>query len=165
MEIQIAQAEHLPIIQKIAFDTWPETYGHLMSKEQFTFMLDWMYSMESLQQQLVKGQVFLLAKEEGQPYGFASYEINYEGSSKTKIHKLYILPSSQGKGVGKLLLQKIKDAARADRNTALILNVKRDNKAIDFYNRMGFTITSTLDIDIGHGFRMEDFIMELEITN
>jgi diamine N-acetyltransferase len=165
MKIQVARVEDLPIIQKIAFDTWPATYGHLMSREQFTFMLDWMYSLESLQQQFTDGQVFLLATENNRHYGFASYELNYKGTAKTKVHKLYILPESQGKGVGKLLIEKITEAASANQNRALTLNVKRDNQAIDFYNRVGFQIIANEDIDIGNGFMMKDYIMELEIGN
>lgn len=165
MEIQVARIEHLPIIQKIAFDTWPVTYGHLMSKEQFTFMLNWMYSLESLQQQFTSGQIFLLATENEKSYGFASFELNYKGLSKTKIHKLYILPDSQGKGVGKLLVQKIKESALANRNTTLTLNVKRDNQALAFYNRIGFQIIADEDIDIGHGFMMRDYVLELNLEN
>ena len=163
MEIVPAREEHLLTIQKIAFDTWPDTYGKLMSEEQFNFMMNWMYSLESLQKQLAHGQVFLLAREQNTEYGFVSYEVNYEGSSKTKIHKLYVLPSSQGKGVGKLLLTHIAEIARSKSNTALILNVKRDNPAVDFYQRVGFSITDTVDIDIGHGFMMHDFVLEKSI--
>lgn len=163
MEIHVATKEDLPVVQKIAHDTWPATYGALMSEEQFTFMIDWMYSLKSLEEQFNQGQIFILAIEAGQCYGFASYELNYHHSPKTKIHKLYVLPSSQGKGVGKLLIQEIKDAALAHHHAALILNVKRDNKALDFYNRIGFTITDTVDIDIGHGFMMQDYVMEMNI--
>ena len=162
MKIRIAREEDLPIIQKIAHETWPATYGHLMSEEQFSFMMNWMYSLESLRQQQEQGQVFLLAEENGTYYGFASYEAGYQ-ESKTKIHKLYILPASQGKGVGRLLTEHVKAAALANNNSVLTLNVKRDNTALEFYKRVGFTITDTVDIDIGHGYLMRDFVMEMPI--
>jgi len=163
MEIQIARTEHLPIIQKIAFDTWPATYGHLMSKEQFSYMMEWMYSIESLHQQMVNGQVFLLAIEQDQCYGFASYETDYQGLCKTKVHKIYILHTAQGKGVGKLLMDSIRFAALEKQNSILTLNVKRDNTAIDFYKRIGFAVTESIDIEIGGGYLMRDFVMEKKI--
>lgn len=164
MEIITATEQHLPIIRQIAYDTWPETFGSLMSKQQLDFMLDWMYSLESLQKQLANNHIFLLAHEDNHYYGYASYELNYEASRKTKIHKLYILPTSQGRGLGKMFLQKVQDAALAVHNNTLLLNVKRDNKAVEFYKTCGFEITDTVDIEIEHGFQLMDYVMEKKIN-
>lgn len=165
MEIQIATAADLPVVQKIAIDTWPQTYGTLMSKEQLTFMMDWMYNLKSLEKQFSDGQVFILVKTNDHYHGFASYELNYQNTVKVKIHKLYVLPASQGKGIGNLLVQKIKDIGTRHQQTALILNVKRNNKAVAFYKRMGFIIINTVDLDIGHGFVMDDYVMEMPLPS
>jgi hypothetical protein len=54
-----------------------------------------MYSTEALIQQIEKEQhVFLLAKEYEETIGYASYEINHKRLSKTKIHKIYLLPEA-----------------------------------------------------------------------
>lgn len=165
MEIQIATVADLQAIQKIAINTWPQTYGTLMSTEQLTFMMDWMYNLKSLEKQFSDGQVFILVKTNDQYDGFGSYELNYQNTAKVKIHKLYVLPASQGKGIGNLLVQKIKDIGIRHQQAALILNVKRNNKAVAFYKRMGFTITDTVDLDIGHGFVMDDYVMEMPLPS
>ncbi|MBN8821157.1 MULTISPECIES: GNAT family N-acetyltransferase [unclassified Spirosoma] len=163
--ITITQAtEHdLPTIQDIAHRTWPNTFGEILSPDQISYMLDMMYSLEALKSQVNdKQHVFLLAKEDTTQefLGYSSYELNYKGQPLTKIHKIYLLPASQGKGVGRLLIDAVAEVAKANNNDRLGLNVNRYNKAIQFYERVGFSIVGNEDIDIGDGFLMEDFVME-----
>lgn len=161
IELITATEAHLPEIKRIAYQTWPATFGAILTEKQIAYMLDWMYTIPSLTSQINdKGHVFLLAKEAESFFGYASYELNYNGLPKTKIHKIYLLPVSQGKGIGALLINRIGEIAAMNDNKALLLNVNRHNKAIGFYEKMGFSIVGNEDIDIGDGFLMEDFIME-----
>src|SRR5436190_1858539 len=97
--------ENFTSIRTIANEVWPDTYGSILSKEQFDYMMEMMYSISSLQiQSNVKKHHFILALENETPVGFASYEFNYNGIPKTKIHKIYILTTEQGKGIGKKLI-------------------------------------------------------------
>ena len=153
----------LPIIQEIAYQTWPITFGEILSPAQIEYMLDMMYSLKSLKSQVAeKNHAFLLARdEESRAYlGYTSYELDYKGQPTTKIHKIYLLPDSQGKGVGRSLIDRVAEVAQAHANERLSLNVNRFNKAVQFYKRMNFAVVGTEDIDIGDGFLMEDFIME-----
>lgn len=163
--ISIAQATEvqLPIIQTIAHQTWPDTFAAILSPEQIDYMLEMMYSDEALSQQInEKNHVFLLAQEtdNGSYLGFLSYELNYKGVPKTKIHKIYLLPASQGKGVGKQLIETVVTLAKATQNNTLSLNVNLHNKAIQFYERLEFKHVATEQIDIGNGFVMDDYVME-----
>lgn len=162
MIISVATQEQLPIVQELAHKIWPVTYGHILSKDQFDYMMEMMYSIDSLQQQLPT-KPFLLVEDEGEFIGFASYEINWENTTKTKIHKLYVLPQIQGKGIGKLLINHIKDIAVQKQNSALILTVNRFNKAKDFYQKLGFHIVEEKQFPIGKGYIMDDYVMELPI--
>ena len=156
-----ASQAHLPEIKRIAYETWPATFGAILSEKQIAYMLDWMYSIPSLMSQIEeKGHVFILAQEGNEYLGYVSYELNYNGLPKTKIHKIYLLPASQGKGVGALLINQVGEIATQNENKALLLNVNRYNKAVGFYEKMGFNIVGNENIDIGDGFLMEDFIME-----
>jgi ribosomal protein S18 acetylase RimI-like enzyme len=47
--------------------------------------------------------------------------------------------------------------------TALQLQVNRDNKAKNFYEKLGFVVIDYKDFDIGHGFFMNDYIMQKEL--
>ncbi|SFF05587.1 GNAT family N-acetyltransferase [Spirosoma endophyticum] len=163
--ITVIQAtdQELPIIRDIAYQTWPTTFGEILSPAQIRYMLDMMYSLDSLKRQISEQKhVFLLAQEtDSKAYlGYVSYEFDYKSQSKTKIHKIYLLPASQGKGVGRLLIDKVAELAAEHRNSTVSLNVNRYNKAIQFYERMGFNVIDNETIDIGDGFLMEDFVME-----
>lgn len=162
MTISIAQKSQLFIIKELAYTIWPVAYGEILSKEQLDYMLDLIYDVESLEKQVDKNHVFLLVEDNNQFIGFASYELNFENSNKTKIQKLYVLPEIQGKGIGKHLIDYIKQIAIDANNVGLILNVNRFNKAKDFYLKYGFEITKEIKIDIGNNYIMDDYIMEFK---
>jgi hypothetical protein len=62
MEITKVGIEAIPIIQHIAKITWAIAYKEIISNEQLDYMLDKMYSTESLQNQIqVQGHQFILA--------------------------------------------------------------------------------------------------------
>jgi diamine N-acetyltransferase len=164
IEIVKADKSTLSIIQDIAYRTWPSTFGEIISMDQINYMLEWMYSIPSLKEQIEqKGHVFLLAKLNDEFLGYASYEINYRDSSKTKLHKIYILPDAQGKGIGKRLLEEVELIAKENQNMSVLLNVNRLNKAVAFYEKIGFKVIETEDIDIGNGFFMKDNVMEKKL--
>lgn len=159
MTISVASESQLGIIQNLAKVIWPDAYGEILSQAQLDYMMEMMYSNDSLRSQLLNNNVFLLAEIENKIVGFASYELNYQNSTATKIHKLYVLPEIQGKGVGKGFIQYIQNIALKKANSALILNVNKYNKAKDFYLHNGFEIAESVVVQIGNGYVMDDFIM------
>lgn len=164
IEIQRNTDENFTSIRAIAAAVWPIAYSATLSQEQLDYMMEMMYSITSLQLQAnEKKHRFILAKEEETVLGFASYEFNHGKKPKTKIHKIYILTNHQGKGIGKALINFIVDEAKERHQKGLILNVNKRNKAIRFYESIGFTISNEEVIDIGNGFVMDDFVMEKTI--
>ena len=57
-------------------------------------------------------------------------------------------------------MEHIKNTARLSGATALELNVNRHNKARFFYEKNGCTVEGEVDIDIGGGYFMSDYIMK-----
>jgi diamine N-acetyltransferase len=164
MKIRQLAKEELPKVQSIAHRTWPSTFANILSPEQIEYMLNWMYSLDMLESQLEKGHTFLLAEENGEELGFAGFELNYTEGKKAKLHKIYLLPTAQGKGVGKGLIFEVADRARKADQKSLLLNVNKYNqKAIDFYSRIGFIEIYKEVIDIGNGYVMDDVVMELNL--
>lgn len=165
IDIVKASSEELYFVQKIAHQTWPVAFSNILTPDQISFMLNWMYDLKALEQQVnEKGHVFLLAKEEDSFLGFAAYEVHCKDQEKTKIHKIYILPGTQGKGIGKKLISHVMDIALRNGDKFLYLNVNRFNeKAISFYKHIGFYEAYREVIDIGNGFIMDDIVMEMEL--
>jgi GNAT superfamily N-acetyltransferase len=157
--IQISKSE-VSRIKEIAELTWPETFRDILSNEQIRYMLDWMYNLETLSSQIMNGHHFFILRENGKDLGFIGFEFNYPHENNSKIHKIYVLPGYQGRGIGKKLINKALIDSKCFGIKTLSLNVNRFNKAVEFYLKEGFTITKEENIDIGNGFLMEDFVME-----
>jgi len=160
MEFSIATKNQLPIVRDLAFQIWPDTYGATHTKEELDYMLNKFYAVHSLEQQMDNGHVFILAKDDETYVGFVAFEINSENTGLTKIHKLYVLPQTQGKGIGKQLVDFVLNESKKNNDKGLFLNVNKLNKAKDFYHKYGFNITKDIIIDIGEGFVMDDYVME-----
>jgi len=158
VSIRTASKIDIPIIQEIAYATWPSTYGHILSKEQLNYMLDMMYSSSSLENQMKQNITFFLAELNGEIVGFASTGREpMEGMFK--LHKLYILPNIQTKGIGSALLEAVILFAKKNSGEQLVLQVNRNNSAVDFYKKKDFIILYEADFDIGNGYQMNDYVM------
>lgn len=155
-----ANENDLPIIRSLAEQTWPTAYSDIISQEQIDFMLDKMYSQGELLNQLREGHTFLIAAELKEDVGFAGFSVVETETHTFKLHKLYVLPKMHGKGVGKILMNEVVSQVKAQGGKFLQLNVNRNNKAKDFYEKGGFKIKETVDLDIGNGFYMNDYVME-----
>jgi GNAT superfamily N-acetyltransferase len=96
-----------------------------------------------------------------QPEGIAE-----DGVPVYHLQKIYVLPSEQGKGLGKLLFKTAVDYIRSqvpDLPFRIELNVNRNNKAVDFYKHLGMSILRQGDFHIGNGFYMNDYIMGMDV--
>lgn len=160
--IKLASADELVDVRCIALSTWPAAYGDILSDPQLRYMLDLMYSMEALSLQLAQGHNFVLLGIDGNWQGFASSEHGTQGGSTSRLHKLYVLPSAQGQGLGKALLHWVIAKAKEQGSQRLELNVNRSNKALAFYEAEGFRIVRDEVIDIGSGFVMDDHVLAME---
>lgn len=160
--IREATAKDIRSIQQIAFSTWPVAYSAILSDEQLEFMLDMFYSEASLLNQMNNGHTFLMAELNESPIGFASF--NLAEPKKYKLQKLYVLPTIHKNGSGKILLNKVIECIKELGADTLQLNVNRNNKAIGFYEKMGFKIIKEDDINIGHDYYMNDYVMEKNIV-
>jgi GNAT superfamily N-acetyltransferase len=161
-EISRANNAHFEIIKDLAYQIWPATYGSILSEKQLAYMLDLFYSEAALKQNVVDNHHFILIKENEVAVGFADYELQYKNEAVTRIHKIYVLPKTQGKGFGKKMIQYIENKAVEANNVKLSLNVNRFNKAKEFYERQGFRVVFEEDVELDFGYLMEDYVMEKE---
>ena len=156
-----ANPSDIPEIRRLAFAIWPTAYGEILGEAQISYMLDLFYTEDALGTQFLTHQ-FLLARLEQETVGFASYSV-IEETDRAKLHKLYVLPGLQGKGVGRGFLDAIVSEVRQSGISGLELNVNRHNKAIGFYEKYGFKKLREEDIPIGNNYWMNDYVMTLAI--
>ena len=151
----------LPIVKDLAYAIWPFAYREILSAEQLNYMLDNFYSIENLENQMDKGQVFELLFEDSNVVGFVAYELNCNETGLLKIHKIYLLPETQGKGFGKFMIDEVIKIAKSNQQKGVFLNVNKYNNAQFFYQKLGFIITKEEVIDIGNNYITDDYQMEL----
>lgn len=162
LTLRRAYEKDIPLIRDMSMKVWPQTYSTILSPEQIEYMLGMMYSEQSLTKQMQDKHEFIIVNDGNEPVGFASFSLVETGIYK--LHKIYILPTLQGKGAGKFVIGEIVKAISRKGGKSLQLNVNRNNKAKDFYTRLGFEIIREEDIDIGNGYFMNDYVMEKKIT-
>jgi ribosomal protein S18 acetylase RimI-like enzyme len=121
-------------------------------------MMSLMYSEEALKKQMKEKHEFIIVSDGLEPVGFASFSLLETGIYK--LHKIYVMPQNQGKGTGRFVINEIIKAIIRKGGKGLQLNVNRNNKAKDFYEKLGFTLIKEEDIDIGEGYFMNDYVME-----
>lgn len=162
LSIRIATTDDIPLIQKLSLEIWPQTYSSIISREQTDYMLEMMYSNESLISQINKGTQFIIINEKYIPLGFASYKMI--GDNIYKLDKIYLLQSQQRKGIGKFVMNHIIEEIKNKGAASLQLQVNRNNiNAKSFYEKIGFQVIKEADFEIGNGYFMNDFVMEIKI--
>ena len=162
--IRTASEADIPLLQRLAAIVFPATYAALLTPEQLDYMMQWMYGDEGLRGQFAAGQTYYIAALDGEPCGYLSVEP--QEPSLFHLQKIYVLPVAQGRGVGEALFRQALAHVRAHGvlPARLELNVNRGNRALGFYERMGMQRLRSVDIPIGGGFFMNDYIMGLEIA-
>lgn len=163
--INRATTSDIPVIKSMAEVVFRDTYSNILSSPQIDYMMEWMYSLPNLEKQLSDGHVYYIAMLGDEPCGYVSVQYEGdtpEGKAQFHLHKIYIMPAHQGKGLGRILFNQVLDFAK---NTAsgkpitIELNMNRDNPALHFYQHLGLKILRSGDFHIGNGYYMNDYIL------
>jgi ribosomal protein S18 acetylase RimI-like enzyme len=146
-------------VSALARVVWQATYPALISQAQIDAMLADRYAPSSILEQLEDPrQAWWIAQQNQKLVGFAHARLN---GTDCKLDKLYIHPDNQRHGIGSRLLGAVQNWVRQHQVHRLWLQVNRGNtQAIAAYLKYGFHITEARVFDIGHGFVMDDFVME-----
>lgn len=154
--LRLADETNLEQIRQLATTIWHEHYIPIIGSAQVAYMLQLMYSEESLREQMtVKGHRFYLVETAEGVMGFISVHEQQPGD--WFLNKFYILQNKAGRGLGTAVLKKTHELLQPKKIT---LTVNRQNhKSINFYFKNGFIIDQVADFDIGQGYVMNDFVM------
>ncbi len=164
LSIRKATTNDCLLINNLAKQVFPATYRELLSAEQLEYMLNWMYSPENLYKQMTEqGHEYFISYQDDEPCGYVSIEQQEE--DLFHLQKIYVLPDFQGSGIGRYLFDHavsyIKDIHPIP--CLMELNVNRENKALQFYEKLGMKKLRLGDFHIGNGYYMNDYIMGLYI--
>ncbi len=156
-----AKLSDVLIINELAHRIWPVAYKNIIEPGQMEYMLDQMYSISALQHEMeVLKCTYILIRDDEKPVGFASYSPKKNNREIYKLYRIYVLPEEQGKGIGKRIIEYIINEIKPLDIKILELNVNRQNEAKYFYEKLGFKVVTEIDIPIGKGYFMNDYIMQ-----
>ena len=140
-ELVPAGPSDIPAIRELADAVWRAHYPCIISVEQIEYMLGRMYAPETLLADMGAGSRFLLARCQGKPVGYLAWRppAGADPEGVAVLEKLYLLPGHHGRGLGRGMLARAIDEARALGARRLDLYVNKANaKAIRAYRAAGF---------------------------
>ena len=158
--------ESIPIIQVLSNEIWKKVYPAIVPMGQIEYLLNVWHSEEALTEQMVvEGHQFVLIEWNKETIGYASYVVkDKEDPYRFRLNKLYVQPEVHGKGIGKSIVHFVTNEIKPLGATVLELNVHKRNPAVAFYKHIGFVIAKEEVTEIAHGYLLDDFIMELDLT-
>lgn len=156
-----ATLDDIPRIQEIAYKTWATAYKNVISPEQITYMLEMMYNTQTLSKLIQQPDFLFYLINDGA--GIAALELHYENTI-SKLHKIYILPEHQGKGLGEKTIQSLTNISQNAGDKSIILNVNKKNAATHFYEKCGFIRWRSEVIDIGGDYVMDDYVYRKDFS-
>jgi len=149
-------------VQQLASEIWNDNYQDMISQKQIDYMLNMMYNPKRLQQDLDEGYEWEFIYYNNNPIGYLAYVIKED--KRVFLSKIYLKTTTQGLGIGKQALNRVKEYAKINNCSAVYLTVNRGNeKGVRAYKKSGFVIISEEDFDIGNGYIMDDYVFEFTI--
>lgn len=151
-------------VEAMARSIWPAVYSDLIPASQIEYMLNWMYAPEKIRTEIKEERVSWFWIELGdERVGFlAGGPLSEQGDFP--LHKIYLLPESQGKGLGGRAMKELFSYAAEQGSKRVQLRVNRENtQALRFYESQGFLLTGMDKAAIGDGFVMDDCLLAKQL--
>ena len=162
MEIVKADESLIDITSGFAQRVFREYYNDLIGPDQAQYMSDLFLSKEAIKELMRQGAVFKLAMEDDKILGF--YECQKE-DKRVFLSKLYVDTPYRGNGIGKMMFEDLLDYTRSNGLNKIYLTVNKYNTpSYNIYLHLGFKVIDAVENDIGHGYIMDDYIMEYTIA-
>ncbi|WP_438496073.1 GNAT family N-acetyltransferase [Paenibacillus sp. IHBB 3054] len=157
--------EDLQTLQQISVETFNDTFKHQNSPENMKSYLEKAFNYNQLEKELnnVCSEFFFIFLNE-ELAGYLKVNINDSQSEKTgdeslEIERIYIRNKFQRKGLGKYLIDRAMEVAMIQNKKMIWLGVwEKNEKAIDFYKKIGFVQTGAHSFYMGDEEQI-DFIM------
>ena len=156
-----ASLEQIHLIADFARIVWTEHYSPIIGPEQVNYMLSKFQSSEQIKSDLQSGYIYDLAWDGGDLAGYCAYRLD---NATVFLSKLYVEREKRGRKIAAYFLERLKKFARQNQKNSILLAVNKRNPSLNIYIKMGFTIVDSVVIDIGAGFFMDDYVMELKLN-
>ena len=153
------------IIAALADEIWHEHFPSVIGETQIDYMLKKFQSADRIYEDIISGgfTYFLAEREKGKEK--VAYCAVKSNEDFMLLSKLYVKKDYRGMGVARSFLEEVSALCRECGLGKIRLTVNKHNSGpIAAYEKMGFRTVDSVMTDIGEGFFMDDYIMELRIT-
>ncbi len=160
--VRVATVEQIALTAKLAAEIWREHYTAIIGTEQVNYMLARFQSVEAITGKIDSGElIYFLIHYHKQAAGYFAVQIRKD---EVFLSKLYILAAQRHRGLARTALNFIKNITAENCLNRISLTINKNNHdSLAVYERMGFKLAGEAINDIGNGFFMDDFILELKL--
>lgn len=169
IQIRAAGIEDAWLIKEMARKTFMETYGEMNTPENMEAYLQSQFSDERMEEEFrSQHSRFFLAYLEDVPVAFTKVRDDrrvskLENIRALEVQRIYVLQEYQGFSLGKAMIDMVKKLAQQESYQTIWLQVwQKNNKAIRFYQKAGFTVFETANFLLGDS-NQQDFLMRYDL--
>ena len=158
---RVLTLEQVDVVIALANTIWREHYTPIIGKDQVAYMLKTYHSFHTISNEINDPNIYYyLIFLDDDPIGYVGVRVD---EKSLFLSKIYILAQERGHGFGSQTIKFIKEFAASKQLEKITLTVNKNNTdSIASYKKMGFQITGKLCSDIGEGYVMDDYEMELK---
>lgn len=162
MHIEKATTEEdLHKIAELAEIIWHQHFTPIIGKEQVIYMVDKFQSFPALKEQLTSGYEYYRIFNQDDFCGYCGI---HPENGKLFLSKLYLKKEARGRHLASQTFDFLKQLCRERGLSAIWLTCNKHNdNTLAVYRHLGFKTVDTQVADIGNGFVMDDYIMEVTI--
>jgi ribosomal protein S18 acetylase RimI-like enzyme len=150
-------------VAALADEIWREHFTPIIGAAQTDYMLNKFQSAEQIFVDINENDYTYFTAESIENSEMIGYCACRPIEDYMLLSKLYVRKDYRGRGVARSLLNEVVALCRQDNafeKIRLTVN-KHNDDAIASYNKIGFETIDSVKTDIGEGFFMDDYIMEL----
>lgn len=160
---RVTKTTEIQTVEKLANKIWNSHYVPIIGQNQVNYMLEKFQSFNAIKEQINNNYEYFLIFKNKKAVGYLCL-VPDNLSKKIMISKIYINENNRGSGFGKQLIDFTINLAQNRKIKTIWLTVnKNNNNSINWYKKLNFKITEKVEMDIGNGYVMDDYVMELTI--
>ncbi len=154
ISLEKVTADEVEKLSSLAYQIWRECFPGMISNEQVEYMLEKFQSVKAITEQMQNGYEYYFLIYDGETAGYTGIKKDEDG---VFLSKIYVIDRFRGKGIASATVSRIVEIGKP-----ITLTVNRGNlRAINAYEKLGFVKIREQKADIGSGFIMDDYVMQL----
>lgn len=159
---KVKEQEEINVVAELGTKIWHEHYSSILEPAQIDYMVDKFQSANAVALQINdQGYEYYLIKDEDSVVGYIGLVME---TDRVFLSKLYIAKEARGKGLASKAFSFITELATSNKKQAIWLTVNRYNSgSIAVYEKKGFIKVREQVSDIGNGYVMDDYVMEMAV--